>query len=173
MKYSFILFFAISLAISACGPSSSSNNEVDKDNPLLKEAAAIHNESIKVEAELKPQIEALKQVQNQLNVQGRELTEEELNLSTKVDGLMNSLSFLEENHIEVPGFGHDDHEGHDHSGHDHDHDHDHSAPLDLSPEEMLAVQKEFRDSVMSLKARVETINQLVNTIQEGSSSGEE
>ncbi len=53
-----------------------------------------------------------------------------------------------DNIIEVPGFEH-----HHHHGHSHDHNHSHSQ-LELTPDDMLIVQKEFLDSIQSIQRRI-------------------
>jgi ABC-type Zn2+ transport system substrate-binding protein/surface adhesin len=73
---------------------------------------------------------------------------------TGVSSIRERLERWEDDLVEVPGFEHEHEHSHDHDhdhGHDHDHDHSHST-LDLLPADMLAVQKEFLDSIRVIKS---------------------
>ena len=131
------------LLVTAC-------NTSKKEDPQLKEAADVHLEAMQIEKQMKPQLAELVQLKNSINIQGRELTAEEIALVQQIEALEASYSFWEENHVEVPG-----HEHHDHDDHDHDHHHHHGPKLDLSPADMLLVQQEFRDSIRAIQQRVE------------------
>ena len=147
-KYSLLLlFFAY-----ACG-----THEHAEDDKVLKEAAKIHLDAIAIEKTVKPKLDELIQRKNQLAVQGRELTLEEQNFIAKIDNLQASYNFWEENHVEVPGAEHDHDHHHDH-GHDHHH-HDHSPQLEVLPADMLIIQKEFRDSILSIQQRIKQLEQ--------------
>lgn len=145
-----ILPLVLILILAGCGHSS-------KDHALLEEAAKIHQEAVKIDETVKPQLDALVNQANSLAVQGRALTEEEQAFINAVGQLQTSYGFWEENHIEVPGFDHE--HGHHHHDHDHDHSHDHGPGLELTASDMLLVQKEFRDSIISIKERVEALGQ--------------
>ncbi len=151
MRYSLMLF---SLLLFACG-GGTSNNQSDEEQKLLSEAAQIHEEAIKVEKNLLPRLQELRQRANQIQVVGRELTPEEMNFVNAVSALELRHQQWSENHVEVPGHEHHDHDhhGHDHHGHDHnhDHDHDHGPALELTAADMLLVQKEFRDSILAIQ----------------------
>ena len=70
----------------------------------------------------------------------------------KVDQLKESYGYWTENHVEVPGFDHAHDHGHDHS---HNHDHHHHGPgLEVSAADMLLIQKEFKDSIISIQKRI-------------------
>ena len=49
--------------------------------------------------------------------------------------------------------------GHEYHGQSHDHNycHDHRAPLKVSPADMLIIQKEFKDSIVSMQTRAELL----------------
>ena len=153
MNFKYLLFLLIGLIFAACN--SSDTNEGDEK--ILKEAAKIHLEAIEIEKTVKPKLDELIQRKNQLSIQGRALSSEEQLFINQVDQLQASYDFWESNHVEVEGGGHD--HDHDHHGHDHHgHDHDHGSKLDVLPADMLIIQKEFRDSIISLKERVEKVN---------------
>ncbi len=136
------------LLIAAC-------KSTPKDNPALQEAARIHAEAAQIEQALQPQLKELIQRKNSINIQGRALTEEEIAFVEKVNAIENSYTYWEENHVEVPGYEHQHEENH------HDHHH-HKENLHLSPADMLSVQKEFRDSIVTLQQRV---IELIQTIK--------
>ena len=132
----------------------SCNSSHSKEDELLDEAAKIHNEAVQIEQQIKDKITTLNQQANNLKVQGRELEANEISFIEQVNNLNASYNYWQENHVEVPGHDDHDHHGHDHG---HDHDHDHGPALEISPEDMLLIQKEFKDSILSIKNRVETI----------------
>ncbi len=121
-----------------------------KEDPLLAEAAKIHEQAAKIEQQIRPQVAALVQQKNSINVQGRALAPEEVAFVQTVESIEAGHQFWKENHLEVPGYEH-----HDHDHADHDHDHDHAPKLELLPADMLAVQKEFRDTLLSVQQRIE------------------
>lgn len=130
------------MVLAACGSS-------QKDKAILEEAWKVHTEAMEIEQNIKPQLEELAQLKNSINVQGRALTPEEIKLVERIESIQNSYAYWETHHMGVPG-----HE-HDHQDHAH-HDHNHGAKLELSPQDMLSVQREFRDSITSIQERVET-----------------
>lgn len=124
----------------------------EADQKLLQEAADIHQEAVKIEQQVRPKLDELVQQKNSINIQGRTLAPEEIAFVTKVEGIESSYAYWEENHIEVPGFEHD------HSAHEgHDHDHSHGSELKVSAADMLLIQKEFKDSILSIQQRVEQL----------------
>jgi ABC-type Zn2+ transport system substrate-binding protein/surface adhesin len=148
----FSIFFLVSLMI-ACQSS-------ETTDAALEEAGRIHMEAVELDKNVHPKVDAAIERKNQLAVQGRELTEAERQFIQQVESIENSYAYWEENHVEVPGFEHDDHD-HDHDHHDHaghDHDHSHAAPLDVTPADMLIIQQEFRDTLLSIQARLEQLD---------------
>lgn len=137
------LLIVLSLAfLVSCGGGS----EEDK---ILHQAADVHMEAIKIKKEMEPALKQLRQLNNNVQVQGRALTAEELAFTKAVSALESRLKYWEDNHLEVPGF---DHGEHDHSGHDHNHDH--GAKLHLPASDILIIQKEFRDSINAIKGKL-------------------
>lgn len=144
------LLLLLSIFTWSCQSSSSEN-----DNALLEEAGKIHLEAIQIEKTIKPKLDELVQAKNRLSIQGRALNADEQAFINKVEQLQSSYNYWEENHVEVPGTEHD--HGHDHSHEGHDHSHDHGPKLEVSAADMLLIQKEFRDSILSIKQRIEEI----------------
>jgi len=145
MKQKNLLFFIMLFLVAAC-------NSENQDEAKMQQAAEIHAESVALEQEIKLQLETLVQAKNSINVQGRALTEEEQSFVKKVEQLEQSYDFWEANHIGVPGYESE----HDHE-HDHDHDHDHGASIELSPQDMLLIQQEFKDTLLVLQQRLQAV----------------
>ena len=139
MKYQIAIFVA-ALLCSCQSPQPADN---------AGEAEKIHLEIIAIEGALAGKIDTLIQLRNQLAIQGRALTPEEIAFNNQVTGIESSITYFRGNLPEPPGLEHD-HAGHDHAGHDHHH----GPTLDVTPEQMLAIQKEFRDSILSIQQRV-------------------
>jgi len=137
MKYS--IFFLITGLLCACQSPQPADNAGD--------AEKVHLEIIAIEAALAGKVDSLIQLRNQLAVQGRELTPEEIAFNNQVSGIEASITYWRNNLPEPPGLEHD------HAGHDHHHHH-HGPALNVTPEQMLALQKEFRDSILSIQQRV-------------------
>lgn len=146
-----ILLTVITSLMIACASGGDKEKEA-----LLKEAADIHMEALEIEKSFKPIFSGIVQRRNGLSVQGKDLTPEERRFIDMVNGVEKSYEYWEENHMEVPGFEH----AHDHDhDHDHDHSHDHGGGMDLLPEDILSIQKEFRDSIKAIKKRAELVAQ--------------
>ena len=141
MKYQ-ILVLVATLLFSCQSPPPAGNAD---------EAAKIHLEIIAIEAALAGKVDSLIQLRNQLAIQGRALTPEEIAFNNQVTGIEASISYWRDNLPEPAGLEHD------HSGHNHDHNH--GPTLDVTPEQMLAIQKEFRDSILSIQQRIATLIQ--------------
>lgn len=134
----------------------------DDGQALLREAAGLHEKAVSIEESLRPRVKELSDWKRSLEAAERSLTPEERQLLAGIGSVEKSLEFWRENHVEIPGF---EHTSHDHHGHGHDHDHDHGPALELSPEDMLLVQREFRDSLRVLARRVDSLEQSLQTIR--------
>lgn len=139
----FSLFFFIS-----CGTNS-------EEHKILHEAFDVHLEALEIKKEMEPDLQQLRHFNNSIQVQGKALSNEEMNFTKSISSLESRLRNWEENHVEVPGF---EHEGHDHSGHDHSgHDHSHTPKLQIPASDILIIQKEFKDSILAIKGTVGTL----------------
>lgn len=136
MQYQISVLF-VALLFSCQSPQSGGGND---------EAAKIHLEILAIESALADKIDSLIQVRNQLAIQGRALTPEEIAFNNAVTSIESSITYWRDNLPEPPGLEHD------HAGHDHHHHH--GPALNVTPEQMLAIQKEFRDSMLSIQQRV-------------------
>lgn len=125
----------------------------DENEMLLKQANEIHLEAIKLNKTIQPNLEKVIQLKTQIKEKGEERNKEEEVFIKRVEQLERSYNYWKENHVEVPGFEH-----HDHDHHDHDHSHDHGATLEVSAEDMLLIQQEFKDSIIMISKRLEALD---------------
>ena len=102
-------------------------NGPSKKDPKLLEAFEIHKESVEIAAKAVEDCEKLPAT------------------DTMRSQFESKLKDWGENLVEVPGF----HYHHDGLGHHHG-----RAPLKLTPDDALLVQKEFRDSIESIHQRI-------------------
>ena len=130
---SFNLILIIFL-ISGC----TSNNE-----KILLEASEIHDQSLEIEKEVNSKFDSLKQTSNSINIQGRALTEEEIKFTREVELLGLSLDYWQENHLEVPSS-------------DQLNKKDENTVY-FSAQDILMIQKEFNDSLVALRARLNKV----------------
>ncbi len=132
MKY--LIPFLMVFTINNC----SSNNE-----QVLKEAVEIHEQSLTIEKEVQSKYDELEQIKNSINIQGRALTEEEIKFTREVDLMGLSLNYWKENHLEVPSSDQQEKQK--------------DASIKFSPQDILLIQKEFNDSIVAIRARVERL----------------
>ena len=143
MKLTRIILLACTVFIVSCGGHNHSND------PLMKEAFAIHQEASKVEQEIDPKMKDLIQIKNSTNVVGRELTEVEIDRNKKIERIEQSLKYWKENFPDVPGF--------EHHHHDHEGPCNHGPKIELLPEDWVKVQQEFKDSILVIQQRIEAV----------------
>lgn len=109
----------------ACGSGDKRSDE------LLKVAARLHNEAVSKAGELEAKLNKAGIAPDSIEIFKQALSEWKANL------------------IEVPG---NDHHDHDHN-HGHDHHHHHKHDVELSPSEMLSIQKVLLHQIDSLLIR--------------------
>ncbi len=102
-------------------------------DPRLEEAFQFHKEALAVNKAIQDQLQSIKN--DSLNV---------------VSQLQKRLQVWEENLVEVPGFEHD--HDHSHGGHHHHH---HGTEVEVTPEHMINIQKEFLDSIRVIQQEVQ------------------
>jgi len=140
------LFYFLLLTLTACASS-------EATDPLLEEAAALHEKGLQAEEALRPLLDSLEQRHNQISVQGRALTEAEKAFLQSAQQLQQRYQRWSDERIEVPGFEH----AHDHE-HDHEHDHTHGKKMpEATPEHMRNIQQESLDSILVLEAEAEAL----------------
>jgi hypothetical protein len=128
IKMKLLFAFAFLFLTAACGG--------PKEDPMMKEAATIHNSAVALAESLEEKIKELQ-------------ADTSLHISPDSVAAWNAaIRLWESDLVEVPG-----NEEHHHHGDEHDH-HDHEAPANVTAEEMLTIQKE-------LKARLENISKRI------------
>lgn len=140
------LFVALSFIILLASCNTKANDATN--DPILVEANGLHLEAMEVEKTFVPLLNEVIERKNSIQVQGRELNQEELNFVDFADKVERYFKEWQDNRVEVPGFEH----AHDHSGHDHHH---HGNDVQLTPEQMLEVQKQSYKDLNTMKAKVE------------------
>ena len=138
------LFYFLLLTLTACASS-------EATDPLLEEAAALHEKGLQAEEALRPLLDSLEQRHNQISVQGRALTASEEAFLQSTQQLQQRYQRWSDERIEVPGFEH----AHDHE-HEHDHTHGKKMP-EATPEHMRNIQQESLDSILVLEAEAEAL----------------
>lgn len=136
----------------------------DEDRATLQEAKAIHNEAYAVQQELDGIMAEIAEYKNALQVRLSSINAEEngmeeeqveplKNLLVDVENLTEELAAWKAElvEVEIPGEEHD--HDHDHGEHDHSHDHDHGPALEITPEQMLALQKEQKGLIEAIMQR--------------------
>ncbi|MEM1319102.1 MAG: hypothetical protein AAGG75_02535 [Bacteroidota bacterium] len=161
MKLYHVLFFLSLTGLLLSFGEGTGSNTNSNDEKLLKEAAQIHQEAIDIGMAIAPRLASLRQMKNGMNVQGRTLTPEEITLTTAIANIEDRHNYWQTHLIEVPGHEHDHHHHGDGHDHNHDHSHDHSPSPNMTAEQMLAVQKEIRDSIMVIRDGIKEVEGLV------------
>ncbi len=128
-KNTWFLFFIVGLLVTCNSPLSESE--------LLAEATNLYKEALDIEKEVKPMLDELIQQRNSLSVQGRMLTDQEKAFIDQVYELESSYESWKKDHVKVPSAEQGDQ--------------DHSSKKGLSAKDMLALQKKFRDNILSIR----------------------
>ncbi len=115
----------------------------------LDQAAEVYQEALAIEKETRLMLDELVQRRNSLSVQGRVLTKEEQTFIEAVYALEKSHEEWKMAHEAVPGLSEPHHGRH--------HQEDHHSKPGISPEKMLSVQKELRDSIRSIQQSVKKL----------------
>ena len=122
MSYKVTITLLIALAATGCSSG-------EKRDPVLKEAAAVHNEAVAIVSELKEY-----------------LAKDSIHAQDSIRAWQREIEAWENELIEVAG-----NDKHDHSKHVHGH----SAVPDITPEQMLAAQLEMKKQIESIRTRIE------------------
>lgn len=124
-KYIFILTSGIFCTLWSCQSASDSTQ-----NPILIEANEVHQEAVSWQKIAEQKLDSLESAAGD-SVAKMRITQ----LKMEVEAWEQTL-------FEVPGFEHTDHSGHDH--------HHHNEAPQVTPEQMLLIQKEARDTIKEL-----------------------
>ncbi len=148
MKPHFFFFFQV-LLISLMGCSTSSSND-----PLLEEAYQHHQAAMSIHDSVISKINALKQQVS--TIQDEDST---------ANGYLRALQAIEqdfelwdESLVSVPGYETEHEHNHDHDhDHDHDHHHSHDELKDMSPEQVLELQKGLKVEIARLNEKADSL----------------
>lgn len=137
--------------MASCNGSSSSATA----DPLLQEAFDYHMEAMSVEKNVKEKLETIRSKKNNIQIQGRALTEDEMTFLDAANRMQSVYEIWTDNRVEVPGFEH----AHDHSheGHDHHHHHHGNNDVKLTPQQMMEVQKESLQDIKNILTKIEEL----------------
>jgi hypothetical protein len=148
-KITFLGILTLVTLIWACGNSL-------KDDPKVKEAGKIHLEASEIQEEIEPMVEQIDSLNSVLTDKKKTLADSSAKQADEVIAALSKVKTdfedWEANVFEVPGVEHD----HEHAEGEHHHHHDHKPAPDLTPDQMLDVQKEMLKTIQGLK---ETLNQ--------------
>ncbi len=149
MRYLITLSIFITLSfLFSCAGSSSESAEQD---PQLTQANILHLEAMETEKEFKKIFNELENLKNSIQVQGRELNEEEMSFVDMMGRMDKVYATWLSNRIEVPGFEH----AHDHDdGHHHHH---HGTDVQLTPQQMFDVQEESLKTMNGMLERAKVL----------------
>ena len=121
-----------------------------KENPILKEAGTIHNEAHEMGEGVEAQFTAVDSLSALLAAKKMPAAD---SLVASMAAVKQSFEAWEGNIVTVPGMKHN----HDHAEGDKAHAHDEHKPApDVTPEQMLDIQKEMKLSIKKIKSDLET-----------------
>ncbi|MFN8357329.1 MAG: hypothetical protein U0Y10_22925 [Spirosomataceae bacterium] len=147
-KIASLVLVAFAVLVWACGNSL-------KDDPQVKEAGKLHLEASEIQEEIEPLVEQIDSVNTALAEKKKTLADSSAQQAEEVIAALSKVKTdfedWEKNVFEVPGVEHNHAEGEEHHHH-----HDHKPAPDLTPEQMLEVQKEMLKTIQGLK---EAVNQ--------------
>ena len=125
----------------------SCQGENKEDAHHWQQATDIHKAMMEIEKQFESQLDSLKS-----------LSHHAVEIRDSLQVIEKDFELWEKNVVEVPGD--DSAEAHDH-GHDHGHDHHHEKEdLQVTPEQMVEIQKELKSNLEKLLLRLQSIRQL-------------
>lgn len=142
----FISFFFLAIIILT----SCSTGQQQPQDPLLIEAFKYHEEAIELEKSLQSIIGELDAKKSTIQSAGEELGEDDMKFIDITNRIEKSYKKWHENRIEVPGFEHD---------HANCKGHHHGSSVQLTPQQMLEVQKESMKNIGDMLRKAEGIMQ--------------
>ncbi|MCU0341194.1 MAG: hypothetical protein MUE30_15045 [Spirosomaceae bacterium] len=136
----------------------------EKKDPKMEEAGKIHLAAMEVEEAVAEHVETSDSLKTLLTEKKKTLTDAAAVASidstiAALDRVHAAFHEWEENLVEVPGLPH---EHHDHG--DGGHQHDHKPAPDLSPDQMLEVQKEIKANIEKIKADWDKAQEMVKKV---------
>ncbi len=129
----------------------------EKENPQLKEAAAIHNEAHEIMESIEPEMASLDSLQSQLANKKIAVTDTAAVASAIADlgKVKTDFKAWEENLVTVPGVEHEHEHEHKEGDHEHHH-HEHKKAPDVAPEQHLEIQKEIKKNIEQIQSELKS-----------------
>lgn len=121
----------------------SCHEENKEDAHFLQQAVEIHKAMMEIEAQFESQLDSLKSFSHHA-----------VEIRDSLQVIEKDFELWEKNVVEVPGD--DSAEAHDH-GHEHHHE---KENLQVTPEQMVEIQKELKSNLEKLLLRLQSIRQL-------------
>jgi len=136
-----LIIVCLSLTV-ACGA---------KKDPVMQQAGQVHKQAIAIHEEVMVQINDARQLIQRLKVK-RETSDSTTRIAidstiARIEHADRSMNTWMDEVVEVPGLEDD----HAHT-HGEGHDHDHSAAPEITPQQMLEIQKEMKVNIEKIQA---------------------
>ena len=134
-----------------------SNEAEQKAKALFEQASKVHHEAVEVHNAVMKDMSQLAELKTKLTEkQNAADSAQKQAIAQAITDLENVEGKMKEwmkNLVEVPGDEHHEHEGHNHEGHDHEgHEHhDHEAAKNLTPDQVLELQKEAKTNIEAIR----------------------
>lgn len=155
-----ILFIALLAFAVACG------GKDEKTEAIFREAGALHNEAVAIHDSLMPLMKGINTLKASLSAQKDSLVGKNDSLANQLQAQISEIETTSQemsawmgNLVEVPGNEHEHHhhEGEEHKEGEEGHKHEHGAKVDVTPEQLLDIQKEAKVTILKIKESVISI----------------
>lgn len=141
-----LLIMTALCAFAACTP---------KQDPQLQQAAQIHNQAMAMHNEVMASVRTAQALLPRLKARRDSAAAERPALDSAIAGIEQTAKRMDvwmAEVVEVPGNEEDDHAHHDHAANG-AHEHSHEAPPDVTPQQMLDIQKEMKKNLESIRTQ--------------------
>lgn len=155
-----LLFIGLLAFVFACG------GKDEKAEAIYKEAAVLHNEAVAIHDSVMRTMKQINDLKVQLSAQKDSLSGKNDSLANglqdkigEIEALSQEMSAWMTSLVEVPGNEHDHHhhEGEEHKEGEEEHKHEHGAKVEVTPEQMLEIQKETKANIIKIKDKASAI----------------
>ncbi|TAH18682.1 MAG: hypothetical protein EAZ08_10870 [Cytophagales bacterium] len=155
-----LLFIGLLAFIFACG------GKDEKAEIIFKEAAVLHNEAVAIHDSIMPMMKQINDLKAQLSAQKDSLAGKNDSISNQLQGKISEIEAISQemstwmaNLVEVPGNEHEHHhhEGEEHKEGEEEHKHEHGEKVEVTPEQMLEIQKETKANIIKIKDKASAI----------------
>lgn len=142
IRFKYLPIFSLFLLL-GCSPKTEPNSEIH-----LSKALNLLSETLNTEALLKPLLNELQQQNNNIQIQGRALTDAELKRTAEIDQLLQDYKDWDAALVLLPGFeaqikGHEEHA--------------HQSPATIKAKALYELQQKSRETLGKIKDRAEAL----------------